>query len=286
MKIASFVVDGAQTFGLLTADGLHPVTPDFAARCPDLRAALAADRLSELTDTCVTPAIDPASVRFLPPIPAPSKILCVGLNYRKPYPVAGAAPPADDGDIVIFGRHDDTLVGHDLPLEMPIGEAAQSFDFEGEIVAVIGRPCRHVTEAEALSYVAGYACMNEGSVRGWQKHSVHAGKNFLASGAWGPWLTTADEAGPVDAMALTTRVNGEIMQSTTGAAMIHPLPKLIAYLSHITCLNPGDVIATGSPDGTGGSRTPPAFLKPGDVVEVDIPSVGTLRNHVAAPART
>jgi len=185
------------------------------------------------------------------------------------------------GEIVIFGRHDDTLVGHGAALEMPRGEAGRSYDFEGEIVAVIGRTCHHVTEAEALSHVAGYACMNEGSVRGWQKHSIHAGKNFLASGAWGPWLTTADEAGPVAAMTLVTRVNGIRMQQATGAEMIHPLPRLIAYLSAITRLNPGDVIATGSPDGTGGSRTPPAFLQPGDVVEVEIPTVGTLRNAVA-----
>ncbi|MEZ5911694.1 MAG: fumarylacetoacetate hydrolase family protein [Paracoccaceae bacterium] len=240
---------------------------------------LAAGRLRDLPDNCRPEAVDPGALRFLPPIPAPSKILCAGLNYRKPYPVAGQSVQSET--IVIFGRHDDTLTGHDEALEMPRGEAAQSFDFEGEIVAVIGAPCRHVTEVDALSYVAGYSCMNEGSVRGWQKHSVHAGKNFLASGSWGPWLTTADEAGPVEEMTLVTRVNGTTMQQATGAEMIHPLPKLIAYLSHITRLNPGDVIATGSPDGTGGSRTPPAFLKPGDVVEVEISTLGTLRNHVA-----
>lgn len=284
MKIASFLLNGRQTYGMVSSDGVHPVLPEFAARFADLRAVLTAQALLDLADACETPVLDPAAVQFLPPIPAPSKILCIGLNYRKPYPVAGAVVQSDD--IVIFGRHDDTLVGHGMPLEMPVADAAQSFDFEGEIVAVIGRPCRHVTEADALSHVAGYACMNEGSVRGWQKHSVHAGKNFHASGAWGPWVTTADEAGPVEQMRLTTRVNGDVMQSATGADMIHPLPKLIAYLSHITRLNPGDVIATGSPDGTGGSRKPPAFLKPGDVVEIDIPNVGTLRNHVAEPAQT
>lgn len=284
MKIASFLLNGRQTYGMVSSDGVHPVLPEFAAHFADLRAVLTAQALLDLADACETPVLDPAAVQFLPPIPAPSKILCIGLNYRKPYPVAGAVVQSDD--IVIFGRHDDTLVGHGMPLEMPVADAAQSFDFEGEIVAVIGRPCRHVTEADALSHVAGYACMNEGSVRGWQKHSVHAGKNFHASGAWGPWVTTADEAGPVEQMRLTTRVNGDVMQSATGADMIHPLPKLIAYLSHITRLNPGDVIATGSPDGTGGSRKPPAFLKPGDVVEIDIPNVGTLRNHVAEPAQT
>lgn len=284
MKIASFLLNGRQTYGMVSSGGVHPVSPEFAARFADLRAVLTAQALLDLADACTNPALDPAAMQFLPPIPAPSKILCIGLNYRKPYPVAGAVVQSDD--IVIFGRHDDTLVGHGMPLEMPVADAAQSFDFEGEIVAVIGRPCRHVTEADALSHVVGYACMNEGSVRGWQKHSVHAGKNFHASGSWGPWVTTADEAGPVEQMRLTTRVNGDVMQSATGADMIHPLPKLIAYLSHITRLNPGDVIATGSPDGTGGSRKPPAFLKPGDVVEIDIPNVGTLRNHVAEPAQT
>ena len=159
-------------------------------------------------------------------------------------------------------------------------EAGQSYDFEGEIVAVIGKTCRHVTEDAALSHVAGYACMNEGSVRGWQKHSIHAGKNFLASGAWGPWMTTAEEAGPLPEMQLTTRVNGKVSQQASAADMIHPLPNLIAYLSQITRLNPGDVIATGSPDGTGGSRKPPAFLHPGDVIEVEVSRLGTLRNRV------
>lgn len=282
MKIASFNTASGQSYGLVAADGVYPVSADFAAQFPSLRALLGAGMLEELANNCTRQSLDLSSLEFLPPVPSPSKILCVGLNYRKPYPVAGVA--VQTNDIVIFGRHDDTLVGHGTPLEMPLGDAAQSYDFEGEIVAVIGSTCRHVSEADALFFVAGYSCMNEGSVRGWQRHSIHAGKNFHASGSWGPWLTTADEAGSIGVMELITRVNGQVMQRTIGAEMIHPLPKLISYLSHITQLNPGDVIATGSPDGTGGSRTPPAFLTPGDVVEVDIPTIGTLRNHVAAQA--
>lgn len=273
------MLGGRQTYGLVTPAGILPVDSPFATEFPDLRAVLSAGQLSALAENCTGLALTPNAVEFLPPIPTPSKTICVGLNYRKPYPVAGQTVQSDN--IVIFGRHDDTLVGHGARLEMPRSDAGLSFDYEGEIVAVIGTTCRHVTEAKALAHVAGYACMNEGSVRGWQRHSVHAGKNFLASGSWGPWLTTADETGPIEAMRLVTRVNGRVMQQATGAEMIHPLPKLIAYLSHITQLNPGDVIATGSPDGTGGSQTPPAFLKPGDVIEVDIPTVGTLRNQVA-----
>jgi 2-keto-4-pentenoate hydratase/2-oxohepta-3-ene-1,7-dioic acid hydratase in catechol pathway len=282
MKIASFCLEGRQIYGHVSAAGMHPVAPDFAKQYPSLQALLQADHIADLADNCTERPLDLSSIQFLPPIPSPSKILCVGLNYRKPYPVAGTA--LETANIVIFGRHTDTLVGHDRPIEMPIGDAALSFDFEGEIVAVIGKSCRHVDEADALSYIAGYACMNEGSVRGWQKHSIHAGKNFFASGSWGPWLTTADEAGPIETMELVTRVNGQVMQRATGAEMIHPLPKLIAYLSHITRLNPGDVIATGSPDGTGGSRNPTAFLTPGDVIEVDIPTIGTLRNQVFTQA--
>ncbi|MEP4038029.1 fumarylacetoacetate hydrolase family protein [Pseudophaeobacter sp.] len=280
MKIASFLLDGHQTYGLVDAAVLRPVAAEFASQFPTLRALLEADQLALLPANCAPQSIPLSEVALLPPIPTPSKTLCVGLNYRKPYPVAGSELKSND--IVIFGRHDDTFVGPDAALEMPTGAAAESYDFEGEIVAVIGKTCRHVSEAEAMAHVIGYSCMNEGSVRGWQKHSVHAGKNFFASGSWGPWLTTADEAGSPETMELITRVNGEVMQQTTGKEMIHPLPKLISYLSHMTQLNPGDVIATGSPDGTGGSRTPPAFLKEGDVVEVEIPTIGTLQNPVSS----
>lgn len=281
MKVASFVHQNQAGYGLVQGEVVCPVSTAFIDKYPTLRATLEADALRELADGCDCTALQLSDVHLLPPIPAPSKILCAGLNYKKPYPVAGVTVQSDA--IVIFGRHDDTLVGHNAPLEMPVGDAAKTYDFEGEIVAVIGRQCRHVEAADALAHVAGYACMNEGSVRGWQKHSIHAGKNFLASGAWGPWLTTSDEAGPPEEMRLITRVNGTVMQDTMGAKMIHDLPNLISYLSHMTRLNPGDVIATGSPDGTGGSRTPPAFLNPDDVIEVEVSTIGTLSNRVSKP---
>lgn len=279
MRVASFLREGGEGYGLVEGEAVRPVAPEFARAYPSLRALLAAGKPAELPEHCLPQALPLASLTLLPPIPAPSKILCVGLNYKKPYPVAGVAPQSDT--IVIFGRHDESLVGHGASLEMPAGEAALTYDYEGEIVAVIGKTCRHVAPDAALDYVAGYACMNEGSVRGWQKHSVHAGKNFFASGAWGPWLTTIDEAGRPEEMRLVTRVNGAVKQDAMGSEMIHPLPEVIAYLSQMTQLNPGDVIATGSPDGTGGSRKPPGFLQPGDVVEVEVSGVGILRNAVA-----
>lgn len=278
MKIASFIHEGRALYGLVEGDSLRPVSASKLADFPTLRALLEVGKLADLPSLCAATSVPLASVQLLSPVPHPSKILCAGLNYKKPYPVAGATFEANN--IVIFGRHDDSFVAHGQPLEMPLGDAGLSYDFEGEITAVIGTRCRHVAPEAALKHVAGFACMNEGSVRSWQKHSIHAGKNFRASGAWGPWLATADETAPIKEMRLVARVNGTVMQETTGAEMIHDLPKLISYLSNITQLNPGDVIATGSPDGTGGSRTP---LKPDDVVEVEVSTVGTLRNPVAHP---
>ena len=201
------------------------------------------------------------------------------MNYRKPYPVDGIAPP-DPGNIVIFGRHSDTLVGDGIDLECPKGEAADTFDFEGEIIAVIGKSGRFISPADALQHVVGYSIMNEGSVRGWMKHSVHAGKNFHASGSWGPWITTVDEIDDFSSLKLETHVNGKLMQSALAAEMIFSLSELIAYISNLTPLNPGDIIATGSPDGTGGSQNPSVFLKAGDCVEVSVDRIGTLKNHV------
>ncbi|WP_368344427.1 fumarylacetoacetate hydrolase family protein [Pelagovum sp. HNIBRBA483] len=281
MKIASFQHEGRALYGLVDGESVRPVSDVNLAVYPTLRALLDAGTLADLPSLCASKSVPLASVQLLPPVPNPSKILCIGLNYKKPYPLPGTT--FDTDNIVIFGRHNDSFVAHGQPLEMPVGEAGLSYDFEGEIAVVIGTTCRHVQPTTALNHLAGYACMNEGSVRGWQKHSIHAGKNFHASGAWGPWLATADETAPIEEMRLVTRVNGTVMQETTGAQMIHNLPKLISYLSHITQLNPGDVIATGSPDGTGGSRTPTAFLKPDDVVEVEVSTVGTLANPVAHP---
>ena len=287
MRLASFQIDGqmgyGQTgYGFVSDEGVHPVTAEFAARFPSLKSVLAADQLAVMAKQCLPVAVPLAAVTLLPPIPDPGKIICAGMNYRKPYPVAGVAPP-DPNNVVIFSRHTETLVGHGAALEMPLGAAAQSYDFEGEIAVVIGKSGRHITSEDALSYVAGYAVMNEGSVRGWMKHSVHAGKNFHASGAWGPWIVTVDMVEDINDLHLQTLVNNVVMQSASAAEMIFSLPELIAYISHLLPLHAGDVIATGSPDGTGGSRTPPAFLKQGDLVQVSVSGIGQLENRVGSP---
>jgi 2-keto-4-pentenoate hydratase/2-oxohepta-3-ene-1,7-dioic acid hydratase in catechol pathway len=279
MKLVSFLNNDQESFGVLGNSGLHPVLEAFKKECPDLKSVIGSQKIEALEKSCEENALPLSQVTLLPPIPNPGKIICAGMNYRKPYPVDGIAPP-DSGNIVIFGRHSDTLVGDGTDLERPRGEAADTFDFEGEIVAVIGKSGRFISPGDALQHVVGYSIMNEGSVRGWMKHSVHAGKNFHASGSWGPWITTADEIDDLSSLKLETHINGKLMQSASAAEMIFSLSELIAYISNLTPLNPGDIIATGSPDGTGGSRNPSVFLKPGDCVEVSVNRIGTLKNYV------
>ena len=279
MKLVSFLNNGQESFGVLGNSGLHPVLEAFKKKCPDLKSVIGSQKIEALEKSCEENSLPLSQVNLLPPISKPGKIICAGMNYRKPYPVDGIAPP-DPGNIVIFSRHSDTLVGYGTELERPRGEAAETFDFEGEIVAVIGKSGRFISPEDALQHVVGYSIMNEGSVRGWMKHSVHAGKNFHASGSWGPWITTVDEIDDFSSLKLETHVNGKLMQSASAAEMIFSLSELIAYISNLTPLNPGDIIATGSPDGTGGSRNPSVFLKPGDSVEVSVERIGTLKNHV------
>ena len=279
MKLVSFLNNGQESFGVLGNSGLHPVLEAFKKKCPDLKSVIGSQKIEALEKSCEENSLPLSQVNLLPPISKPGKIICAGMNYRKPYPVDGIAPP-DPGNIVIFSRHSDTLVGDGTKLEYPRGEAAETFDFEGEIVAVIGKSGRLISPKDALQHVVGYSIMNEGSVREWMKHSVHAGKNFHASGSWGPWITTVDEIDDFSSLKLETHVNGKLMQSASAAEMIFSLSELIAYISNLTPLNSGDIIATGSPDGTGGSRNPSVFLKPGDCVEVSVDRIGTLKNHV------
>lgn len=278
MKLASFSYRGAATYGHVTDAGVHPVTDSVRTAFPVLLDYLAQNPAQDLVTACGAP-VRAEEISWLPPIPVPGKIVCVGMNYRKTYPVEGVAPP-DPDNIILFARHPETLVGHGDALEYPSGPAAETFDFEGEIVAVIGKPGRHIPPEQAMQHVLGYSAMNEGSVRGWMKHSIHAGKNFHASGSWGPWIMTRDEAGDISDMRLETRVNGTLMQSTCASEMIFDLPAQISYISDLIPLRTGDIIATGSPEGTGGSRTPPAFLRPGDSVMVSVSGVGTLQNTV------
>jgi 2-keto-4-pentenoate hydratase/2-oxohepta-3-ene-1,7-dioic acid hydratase in catechol pathway len=179
----------------------------------------------------------------------------------------------------MFIRFTDTLVGHGGELIRP--KVSDNFDFEGELAVVIGKPARHVTAEQALDHVAGYTCFVDGSVRDYQKFSVTSGKNFPGTGPLGPWLVTPDEIPDPSKLTLTTRLNGSQVQHSPTDLLIYSIPQIIAFCSDFTQLSPGDVIATGTPEGVGHSRKPPLWMKPGDVLEVEISGIGTLRAHVA-----
>jgi 2-keto-4-pentenoate hydratase/2-oxohepta-3-ene-1,7-dioic acid hydratase in catechol pathway len=180
----------------------------------------------------------------------------------------------------IFMRFANTQIGDGAPIVCP--RVSRDLDFEGELAVIIGRPGRYIQRKHAMEHVAGFACYNDVSVRDWQRHTSQftPGKNFPATGPFGPWMVTPDEVGPLAKLRIVTRLNGEIMQQATLGDMIFDIPRIIEYCSSFTPLSAGDVIATGTPGGVGSRRVPPLWMKPGDVVEVEIERVGLLRNRV------
>ena len=280
MKIASFKSVDTITYGVVKGDAIVNVSIEFQLRYPTLRHVLEGDALQALAlDTQNRPpdhAI--ADLQLVPPIYNSQRVICVGINYAKRYPLDAPAPLPEH--ITLFAKLDGTLVGHGEALEIPAGSAAETFDYEGEIALVIGKPGRHIPQQQAFEHIAGYTIIDDGSVRGWQKQSLHAGKNFANSGACGPWMVSADEIEDPFAITLKTRLNGDEVQNTSAAKMIFPIPQLIAYISHTIDLRAGDIISTGSPEGSGGSRLPPRFLRAGDVLEIEVSGIGVLQNSV------
>jgi len=278
MKLASYVTDGQQAFGAVTGDSVITLNDRMRARHVSLRDALAAGALEEMRSLAqsLRPDRKLADVRFLPAIPNPEKIMCVGINYKSHAAEHGQEAPKLPN---IFIRFVNTLVAHQGEMIRP--KVSTNFDFEGELAVIIGRPGRHIKQEDALSYVAGYTCFCDGSVRDFTKYSLVASKNFIGTGPLGPWITTADEIPDPTRLTLTTRLNGEVMQQSGTDMLIHSIPAIIAFCSVFTPLAPGDVIATGTPDGIGAKRTPPVWMKAGDVLEIEISSIGTLRNRIA-----
>jgi 2-keto-4-pentenoate hydratase/2-oxohepta-3-ene-1,7-dioic acid hydratase in catechol pathway len=279
MKLASYRLDGEDRWGVVTPEGLV----DAAAAgggSPTLRGLLAGDGVAALVDAAVSAgsAVTPLDrVELLPVIPDPGKIVCAGVNYRS-HREETKREPSDHPPL--FARFPDTQIGHGAPIVIP--EATEKLDYEGELAVIIGRRAHGVSAADALDHVAGVSCYNDLSARDWQRHTHQwmPGKNFPGTGAFGPWMTTLDEIDDLSAVRLVTRVNGDVRQEATLDQMIFSIPELIEYISAFTVLSPGDVIVTGTPGGVGLFRDPPEFLRPGDVVEVEIDHVGVLRNTV------
>jgi 2-keto-4-pentenoate hydratase/2-oxohepta-3-ene-1,7-dioic acid hydratase in catechol pathway len=274
MRLASYRSRGRSGFARIEGDAAVPLD---TRQTPTLRAALEHGGIPQ-------PSGDPMpldGIDLLPPIVDADKILCIGLNYRKHAEEAGMALPNHPS---VFCRFNGSQVGHNAALIAP--KSSGEYDFEGELAVIIGRACRHVLEASAMENVAGYACFAENSVRDFQKHTNQAtpGKNFAASGAFGPWMTTRDDIADPHDLILESRLNGEVMQRESTADMIFSISELIAYVTTWTELLPGDVIVTGTPSGVGFTRKPPRFLQPGDTFEVEIEGIGTLSNPVVAEA--
>lgn len=273
MKLVSFLHADTASWGVRFDDGIADLGggawPTLASALPDLAAATAgAD---------AAPRLDHADLTLLPPVPDPGRILCVGLNYKSHIAETGREAPAYP---MLFPRYPDSLVGSGQALVRPT--ASQNFDFEGELAFVIGRGGRHIAAADALGHVAGFACFNDGSIRDFQRHTTQflPGKNFWRSGAFGPWLVTPDETGPVGELTLVTRLNGAEMQRARLDDLLFGVPELVAYLSTIMPLRPGDTVATGTTGGVGLFRDPPLWMTAGDTIEVTIDRLGTLTNTI------
>jgi len=281
MKLASYWVDGHPAFGVVREDGVITIGERLGIRAASLKQALAEDILPQIAAAAARAKPDHklADITFLPVIPDPELIACAGINYRSHASETGRDIPKQPS---MFIRRANTLVGHAGAMVRP--NVSTHFDFEGELAVVIGRCGRHITAAQALDHVAGYTCFVDGSVRDYQKFSVTAGKNFPATGPLGPWIVTRDEIPDPTRLTLTTRLNGVEMQHSATDLLIYSIPQIVAFCSDFTDLAPGDVIATGTPEGVGHRRTPPLWMKPGDVLEVEITGIGVLRNRIVDEA--
>jgi len=282
VRLLSFSVGDYTSYGAVTGDGVVDLGRLLGNQYPTLGGVLRGGELHRAMSLAATSkaTISLGEIRYLPTIPDPEKIICIGINYgnrNEEYKDGAEAPKYPS----VFMRTPGSLVGHLEPLWNP--PESDQLDYEGEIVLVIGKAGRRVAAQDAWRHIAGLTLMNEGSVRDWLRHSkfnVTPGKNFERSGSLGPWLVTTDEIQADAALHLMTRVNGELRQDDTTANLIFPFARLVEYLSSFMRLAPGDLIATGTPTGAGARFDPPKYLRGGDVVEVHVPELGTLRNVV------
>lgn len=283
MKFASYSHNGQESWGALLGEPGEPHIVDLKTVASTLKSAIENDALIDLKTDNTSDSIPLADVTLLAPITAPEKIICIGVNY------ANRNAEYKDGSEEkkfpsVFLRTPDSLTGHESPLIRP--PESHQLDYEGEIVVVIGKGGRRIPREKAYEHIAGLTIMNEGTLRDWVRHAkfnVTQGKNFVHSGSLGPFMVTADQftAADYEDMQVTTRVNGDIRQHDTTKNMMFPINYIIHYLSTFFLLKPGDIIATGTPNGAGARFDPPRYLVPGDIVEVEVQGVGTLSNGVA-----
>ncbi|WP_269931777.1 fumarylacetoacetate hydrolase family protein [Aminobacter sp. HY435] len=280
MRLCSYLHNGRAGYGVVADDRVIDISSVLGDRFPTLANLLAEEDFLDICTQAIgrSSELPLAGIALQAPIPNPGKIICVGLNYHDHMVETRHAPTQHP---TLFARFADSQCAHGEPMLMP--SVSTEFDFEAELAVVIGKSGRKLQADAALDHVAGYSCYNDGSVRDWQVHTSQflPGKNFPATGAFGPFLVTADEIPDPQDLAISCRLNGNTVQAARTSQMIHSVAELIAYISRITPLSPGDVIVTGTPGGVGFARVPPLFMKEGDLVEVDIEGVGLLRNRIA-----
>ena len=282
MRFVTYDFGGETGFGLAVEGGIVDLSARLDQRYRDVKAMIEAGDMLRVAEefSGLSPDLSLADVRLRPPVSAPEKIICIGVNYpdrNAEYRDGQEAPPYPS----MFPRFARSFTGHDQPLVRP--KASAQLDYEGEVVIVIGKAGRHIAEGDALSHIAALTLCNEGTLRDWVRHAkfnVTQGKNFDSSGSLGPWLVPYQDEAQIADIRLTTRVNGELRQDDRTSRMMFPFRYLIHYISTFTTLVPGDVIVTGTPTGAGARFDPPVYLRPGDVVEVEAEGIGCLRNGV------
>jgi 2-keto-4-pentenoate hydratase/2-oxohepta-3-ene-1,7-dioic acid hydratase in catechol pathway len=281
-RLATYTINGKTKYGVVATGGLIDLSSRFGKEYPTLREVIAAGALTKLADDAAkrTPDDPLDGIIWQPPIPAPEKIICIGVNYpdrNAEYKDGSDAPKFPS----MFMRTPRSFVGHNSPLVRP--RASTQLDYEGEVTIVIGTAGRHIKEADALGHIAALTLCNEGTIRDWVRHAkfnVTQGKNFDSTGSLGPWIVPYTNEAQLADIRLSTRVNGETRQDDRTSRLIFKIPYLLGYISTFTTLVPGDVIVTGTPTGAGARFDPPRYLKPGDVVEVEADGTGVLSNPV------
>jgi 2-keto-4-pentenoate hydratase/2-oxohepta-3-ene-1,7-dioic acid hydratase in catechol pathway len=280
MSFLTFKAEDRISYGIARPDGVFDLGRRLGAVLPDLKSFLAAQGMGILGSLPKADTTDYAAGEFtyLPVIPNPAKILCVGLNYVEHRKETGRPVTQHPS---IFTRFADTLTGHDAPIILPPNST--SLDYEGELAVIIGKLAFRISEDQAFDYVAGYTVFNDATLRDWQHHTMQfiPGKNFPGTGPLGPELITPEEVGTLEGKRIETRLNGDTVQSAHIGDLIFNIPRIITYLSGFTRLAPGDIIATGTPGGVGFKREPQLFMKAGDRVEVFVEGIGTLTNIIA-----
>lgn len=279
MKLISFLNQGVPSYGVVDGDEVLDLTPILGAQAPDLKTLIAKNLLGAAAEAAKAhpPTLKFSQLELLPVIPNPGQIFCIGLNYGEHVQETGhkvTEAPA------IFLRLPESQVAHGQDILRPA--ESHRLDYEAEIAIVIGKGGRRIQEEDAWDHIAGYSCYNDGSVRDWQVATSQwtPGKNFYRTGGFGPWLVSSDEIAPGQVMHMQTILNGQVLQDTTTDKMIHSIPRQIAYISSFIPLSPGDVIVTGTPGGVGNKRSPQIFMKPGDICEIVVDAIGTLRNGI------